>query len=245
MHWRDRPSAVLKASKLTIDQGEEMKAKTSKAKPLKPAALPCWLQLEVVRAYTLLVFRIGFSAIVMVLFSTSIAAQPDGTPGFQGSKVAEPPTRRLRPKPVNAKSMLRWAAKISDRPLPVGIKLPTLIPVKKESLAAIVCPKKPQDCASVAAAYSIETGEIMYRAAFVLSDVMHRSYIVHEMVHYLQHISQRTQLTRTCHQILKNEREAYGVQAAYLRRHGSIHASQIFPRMASCQPIGDEEMAIQ
>ncbi|MFK7963120.1 MAG: hypothetical protein AB8C46_04040 [Burkholderiaceae bacterium] len=142
---------------------------------------------------------------------------------------------------IDALSLLRWASSISHRPIPKGMTPPPLVPTEPALLATMVCPGNPAQCSTVVAAYSIETREIYYLASFDLSKVLHRSFIVHEMVHFLQHFDQRVTVNQSCHHILRNEREAYGVQAAYLRRHGSIHASQIFPRMASCRPLGNNE----
>lgn len=141
--------------------------------------------------------------------------------------------------------MLRWAASISRRPIPTGVEPPPLIPMKGDSLARLVCSDNPQNCSRLAASYSIKTGEIMYRASFDLRNIVHRSFVVHEMVHFLQHLRQHDKITETCHQILKNEREGYAAQAAYLRRHGSIYASQVFPLMASCDADGDDEITLE
>jgi len=168
----------------------------------------------------------------------------DRAEALSGTKVSPAAKPFGRSKSINARGMLKWAASLSHRSIPDGIKPPALIATDEGVLAAMVCPGDPEACSSVAAAYSLETREIRYRASFDLHDIEDRSYIVHEMVHFLQHLDQRISVTKTCQQIFRNEREAYSVQAAYLRRHGSIHAYQVFPRMVACQPA-DGEMAIE
>lgn len=141
--------------------------------------------------------------------------------------------------PPGPESMLRWAAKISHRTLPANISPPKLVALNARAMREMVCPDRPAGCVSLAAAYSIETGVIYYRDSFSLDKLLHRSYIVHEMVHFLQHLALGDRVNESCQQIFRLEREAYGVQAAYLRRHGSIHAGQAMPRAVACQPGTD------
>lgn len=131
--------------------------------------------------------------------------------------------------------MLRSASEFSSRPIPGNGKQPVLIPMSAESLAAEVCPENPGRCSSLFAAYSLETGNIMYRASFDLKNRVYRSFIVHEMVHFLQHLEQDEQMTKTCQQVMRNEREAYKVQAEYLKQHGNAFATKGFPRRMSCK----------
>ncbi len=159
------------------------------------------------------------------------------------SQAHRPPGPDGPPRTIYVRSMLHWASAISHRPVPEGVVPPPLVPTEPASLAALVCPDNPKNCTTVVAAYSIETRNIRYRASLNFRHVLHRSFIVHEMVHFLQHLDQQSTVNKSCHQILRNEREAYGVQAAYLRRHGSIHASQVFPEMARCRPTGNGEQS--
>ncbi len=142
---------------------------------------------------------------------------------------------------TESEKLLRWASRISHRPMPADGEIPPLIPMSATAMGQKVCPEQPRRCASLAAAYSIRTGEIYYRASFKMDKAIERSYIVHEMVHFLQHLSYQDEITDSCRRIFRMEREAYGVQAAFLRRHGSMYAGQAMPRSVSCMPEGGNE----
>lgn len=190
----------------------------------------------------LLLYSVLMMATLLAFSAAARAAErAGGYPKAQVAKVTRAPTHANRPKPSDADSMLRWASKTSQRPIPVGVKPPALVAMTPESLAAAVCPENPEECTTIAAAYSLKTGRILYRASFDLDDSLHRSFIVHEMVHFLQHLEQKEQATETCRQIVRNEREAYRVQARYLRRYGNTLATLGFPRRMTCQPRGGNE----
>jgi len=212
----------------------------SASKELGLVELCQWKCLRV--AALLLFYLILVTATLLVFLATATAAGPES--GFleaQGAKVTEAPAHRSRSNASDPDSMLRWVSRISQRPIPVGVRPPAVVAMSRQSLAAVVCPASPDDCGSLAAAYSLKTGKILYRASFDLGDSLHRSFIIHEMVHFLQHLEQKEQVTDTCQQIVRNEREAYRVQAKYLRRHGNTLATLGFPRRMSCQPKGGNE----
>ena len=138
--------------------------------------------------------------------------------------------------PLQKLKLIRWASMITRRRVPLGIVPPRLTPTPAGELAAMVCPDRPDRCRTMAATYSLETGIIHYRESFDMRRVVDRSYLVHELVHWLQHVDQGAEATRTCEMIVRNEREAYEVQAVYLRRHGSALANQLIPRSMTCKP---------
>lgn len=158
-------------------------------------------------------------AVPLMLFSVAAAAQDE----------------RSLSESDDTHRMLRSASEFSSRPIPANGKQPALISMSAESLASKVCPQNPGRCSSLFAAYSLETGNIMYRASFDLKNRFYRSFIVHEMVHFLQHLEQDEQMTKTCQQVMRNEREAYRVQAGYLKQHGNGFATRGFPRRMSCK----------
>lgn len=70
------------------------------------------------------------------------------------------------------------------------------------------------------------------------------SVVVHEMVHYLQGTSQNDGLPRggaafsespNCDDAIEMERQAYGVQRAYLQRYGSIQPVGVSMMRVGCQ----------
>lgn len=67
------------------------------------------------------------------------------------------------------------------------------------------------------------------------------SIVVHEMVHYLQHLDQERQAARTgsgdaiCPSAIAMEREAYGVQREYLLRYGEYRPVGISMHSVGCE----------
>jgi len=120
-------------------------------------------------------------------------------------------------------ALFQWAARLTQRSLPDDLTLPVVVALTVEQINQRVCPDKPKRCRPIAAAYGIEHRDIIYRDSLDLTRLLDRSYLLHEVVHFLQHQDQRDAVNASCEQILVNEREAYRVQAAFLREHGIYH----------------------
>lgn len=126
-------------------------------------------------------------------------------------------------KAPNAKSLfalLRWAARLTGRELPAGIKPPALVGLPIDQLKRRVCPERPTNCASVVAAYGLKDGAILHSDKIDMSDPIDRSYLLHELVHFLQHQEAGEQVTSSCESILRWERHAYVAQSRYLAKSG-------------------------
>lgn len=98
------------------------------------------------------------------------------------------------------------------------IDLPIMIPKTEKQLKQIFCPG--QDC-SVSAIYS--SGTIYYdKRIDYKNNVIDRSIIIHEFVHHIQ--ARKYGITYNCDMWFRKERQAYKLQADYLRSRG-INAS--------------------
>ncbi len=102
-----------------------------------------------------------------------------------------------------------------------------------------MCPRRPDACGRLAAAYSIESGNILFDHSLDARRQLHRSYIVHELVHSLQHRAMGARLNASCLAILNSEREAYAVQARYLQWHGVGLPVGLELRARRCPPEQD------
>jgi len=162
-------------------------------------------------------------------------ANDAGNPSNQARSLANAPSlmekarkrqqiRTERPrKSPDAKTLfalLRWAARLTGRELPAGIKPPALVELPVDQLKARVCPEQPIDCASLVAAYGIKDGVILHSDQINMSNPIDRSYLLHELVHFLQHRDEGEQVNRTCESILRWERHAYIAQSRYLAKNG-------------------------
>jgi hypothetical protein len=76
---------------------------------------------------------------------------------------------------------------------------------------------------------------VLYRVELDITKVWERSFLVHELVHWLQHQAQPdTQSEPSCMAYRAAEREAYTVQNRYLRHHQSGRRAGTMLNMLHC-----------
>jgi hypothetical protein len=130
------------------------------------------------------------------------------------------------PDPELMHDLMRWAGKLTGLAPPPT--LPTLTALPEQELARRVCPDEPHHCRTLIAVYDTERTEILYRNTLDLRDETDQSYLVHELVHYLQHRRDGDALFADCPRVMQAESEAYAAQNRYLahfkqwRRVGEI-----------------------
>lgn len=94
------------------------------------------------------------------------------------------------------------------------VKIPPMLPMTEKQLQKIYC-SAGESCTVSALYYG---GKVYYNQNLDLSDALSRSIILHEMVHHIQR--EKVGDTYDCNMWWKKEREAYSIQAAYLRKYG-------------------------
>ena len=118
--------------------------------------------------------------------------------------------------------LLGWASRLSELALPSGSvpvdALPQRRPMSVAELAATVCPNAPGSCRGLVAAYNTERRLIPYRDSLDMHDPIDQSFIVHELVHFLQHRSHGAEEQVSREAVLASERQAYEVQNVCLAR---------------------------
>jgi len=118
-----------------------------------------------------------------------------------------------------AADLLGWAVRLSGRARPpTRASMPTLVALSPEGLAREVCPKAPDSCRGLVAAYDTDRQRIVNRQSLDMGDPTDQSFIVHELVHGLQQREMGAAVEESCESILAAEREAYEVQNQYLTR---------------------------
>jgi len=162
------------------------------------------------------------------------------TPVSPSSSIKPPAAKKFNEQ--NLDRLLQWAARLTNRKYPLAVKVPRVIAANSTQLSATICPDSPKACASVAAAYSVAEGSIVHRDTFDARRVLDRSFLVHELVHFLQHLEQGVELNLSCQVILSNETEAYLAQHAYLRRFGRPVPPGLYPSQVRC-PLSMEASA--
>jgi hypothetical protein len=127
-------------------------------------------------------------------------------------------SRHARVDAELAADLIGWAVRLSERTHPPREDPPALLPLADDELAMMVCPDRPGSCRGLVAAYDTDLRRILYRASLDMRDPTDQSFIVHELVHWLQHLDRGAALEASCESMLDAEREAYEVQNRYLVR---------------------------
>ncbi len=115
-----------------------------------------------------------------------------------------------------AEDLARWAGKLSGLPYFALKELPPLLPLPQAALAHEVCGVEQAHCRGLVAVYDTDLRRILYVNTLDMSDPTDQSFIVHELVHALQHQQRGDALHASCAAVVESERQAYAVQNRYL-----------------------------
>lgn len=161
--------------------------------------------------------------------STAERLADEGPSGGAAAALAEPQLGAL----------LDWAVRLSGRRLADAGARPAVQALGDEALAEAVCGgaiPSPVPCKLVAAAYDPATRRIVYRASLNLAQPRDQSFLVHELVHWLQHAAGEPLGDAPCAAIFRAEREAYAAQNRFLEQHRvPMRMGQVL-RFMSCPP---------
>ena len=128
--------------------------------------------------------------------------------------------------------LLSWAVQLSGYPPP---NVPPLVEFKPHSFfVANACGG--QECNAVGW-YNDERIVYIDERLRYEDTMFARSLMVHELVHYLQHLSGRFDST-SCEDSVRREREAYAIQREYVQSHGEVSFIRMHPRV--CSPGADD-----
>lgn len=94
------------------------------------------------------------------------------------------------------------------------VAMPPILAVSQRELEKMYCSPSPK-CPISAMYYQ---GNVYYSTDLRMDDILAKSIIVHEFVHHLQR--EKVGDTYDCAMWYRKEKEAYRIQAAYLRDHG-------------------------
>ena len=130
--------------------------------------------------------------------------------------------------------LLGWASRLSGLPPAPAGQAPSWAARPQAELARVVCGERAADCRGLVAAYDTERRHIVYDAALDLRDPTDQSYLLHELVHYLQHLSLGERLHESCEAVVASERAAYAVQNRYLERFKQWRRVGEAMRYAAC-----------
>lgn len=165
-------------------------------------------------------------AVVLALCIGAGAAQPTGAPSSFAMDAEL------------ARDLLGWAARLSGQPAPA--RLPEFLPLPPERLAAKACPRQPGACRTLVALYDTDRARILYRDTLDMRDPTDQSFIVHELVHHLQHLARGDALFATCSSALEAEAQAYAAQNRYLAHFRQWQRAGAMLRFTHCHHAGAE-----
>ncbi|MGH8728039.1 MAG: hypothetical protein ACREV9_07755 [Burkholderiales bacterium] len=114
------------------------------------------------------------------------------------------------------------AARFSGYPEIDVEALPPARVLKASEIAALVCPKDPQNCEGIVATFETERYEILIRDSLDLDDAADNSFLLHELGHVLHWKARGDAIFEDCSEALRTEAEAYRAQNAYLKREGQF-----------------------
>lgn len=115
--------------------------------------------------------------------------------------------------------LVGWAARLSGRPLPPPEQArPVIVQLDADDLARRVCGERADACRGLVGVYGTHDRTIVLRADLDLRDPTDQSFLVHELVHWLQHLAEGDDIDAGCRRVMAHEAEAYQVQNHYLAR---------------------------
>lgn len=93
-----------------------------------------------------------------------------------------------------------------------------------EELSAQICPEDPINCHGLVGLYDTKTKNIYLREDLnPINDMISVSFLLHEMVHSLQHEHKtEDEMFGTCEKLYATEKEAYTAQDAFLKSEGQF-----------------------
>ncbi|MDP4299359.1 DUF6647 family protein [Leptothrix discophora] len=114
--------------------------------------------------------------------------------------------------------LVGWAVRLSGRgAAPESIR-PTVQRLDAAGIARRVCPETPRSCQGLVGVYGSHDRTILLRDDLDLRDPTDQSFLVHELVHWLQHLADGDAIDASCRRVMAHEAEAYRVQNLYLAR---------------------------
>lgn len=116
--------------------------------------------------------------------------------------------------------LISAAANLSGYPAVPIEELPPIVGMSAADLRHEVCGHGQTSCTNMAAVFDSDGWRILLRDDLDLENPADNSFLVHELVHVLQHRQRGERIFAGCRETLRTEREAYSVQNRYLKREG-------------------------
>jgi hypothetical protein len=132
--------------------------------------------------------------------------------------------------------LLAAAIRLTGLPAVPVEELPPFVALPDMELERQVCPNAGNGCRGIAAYFDSLHYRILYRDSLDLEQPLDHSYLLHEIVHVLQHRQQGNAMYADCYALLQTERQAYRAQNIYLRANDQLAYVGGMLHQASCTP---------
>jgi len=130
--------------------------------------------------------------------------------------------------------LLAVAVRTTGLPAVPESELPPFVPLAPLELERQICPDAGNGCQGIVAYFDALHYRILYRDTLDLDDPLDHSYLLHEIVHVLQHRQVGNAMYADCWATLQSEGQAYRVQNIYLRANDQLAYVGGMLRHASC-----------
>lgn len=131
--------------------------------------------------------------------------------------------------------LLAAAVRITGLPAVAVEDLPVFVALPAEELEHQVCPGDDDvGCRGIAAYFDSLRYRVLYRADLSPDDPLEHSFLLHEIVHVLQHRQFGNAMYADCRATLATEAQAYRAQNTYLRYTGLLVQVGGMLRVAAC-----------
>ena len=130
--------------------------------------------------------------------------------------------------------LLAVAVRATGLPAVPESELPPFVPLAPQELERQICPDAGNGCKGIAAYFDALHYRILYRDTLDLDEPLDHSYLLHEIVHVLQHRQVGNAMYADCWAMLQSEGQAYRVQNNYLRANDQLAYVGGMLRTASC-----------
>lgn len=130
--------------------------------------------------------------------------------------------------------LLAAAIRITGLP-PVGVEeLPPFIALPSSELQRQVCPEGNGGCTGIVAYFDDLRYRILYSDSLDLEEPAEHSFLLHEIVHVLQHRQFGNAMYADCRAVVQTERQAYRAQNAYVNSYGRLVQMGNLLTLSSC-----------
>lgn len=130
--------------------------------------------------------------------------------------------------------LLAAAVRITGLPALSVEELPAFVALPAEELERQVCPAGDDGCHGIAAYFDSLRYRILYRDSLSPEEPLDHSFLLHEIVHVLQHRQYGNAMYADCRALRATEAQAYRAQNTYLRAAGELVQVGGMLRVATC-----------